>query len=305
MSKRVTMIGSANIDFIMQLPHLPQKGESVTEGVFRQMYGGKGLNQALAARRAGAPVTPVVSLGDDSFGQNILATCLKEGMDDTAVVLHPDSPCGTAMIYIDENSDNTIGIAMGANALLSVEQVEKAESAIAESGILMLQMEIPDEPMIRAVELAKRHDAEVMLNYAPFRKSSLALDENIAILIVNETEAGWLTQSRVESVEEAEKAAVRLLEKGHRLVVVTLGKNGSILADKDGIRRNPAFKIEAVDATAAGDTFCGALAAALVEGMELDAAARLASAAGALCASRLGAQASIPRREEIETFMKS
>ncbi|MDR1613066.1 MAG: ribokinase [Planctomycetota bacterium] len=305
MPKRITMIGSANVDFIMQLPHLPRRGESVTGGPFSQTFGGKGSNQALAARRAGGEVSVVAAIGGDANGRTLLETYRREGLDTSQVAVHEDLPCGTAMIFVDRAGENCIGFTFGANERLSVEQVEKAEAAIAESRVVMLQLEVPDEPMRRAIRLAKRHGAEIMLNYAPIRKTAIQLDRDISILVVNETEAGELLGTGVDTLDQAIEACGKLAGNGHRLTIVTLGANGSVVCENGRPRHCPAFAVEAKDATAAGDSYCGALAAAIAEGRETADAVRFASAAGALCASRLGAQPSIPARADIEEFMRA
>lgn len=304
MGKRITMVGSANVDFIMSLPRLPQRGESVTADEYRQTFGGKGSNQAVAALRAGGDVSLVASIGGDAMGQRLLQNYRDDGFDVANVRQHDGAPCGTALIFFDPAGENMLGYTMGANALLSPEQVAGAESAIAGSAIVMMQMEIPDEPMRKAIELAKKHGAEIMLNYAPFRPSTLALSD-VGILIVNETEAGGLLDMKVDDDGSARRAAAELAGRGHRLAVVTLGAAGSMIADKDGVFHAPAFKIAAKDATAAGDSYCGAFAAALVEGKPVREAAAFASAAGAICASRIGAQPSIPTRREIDDFLKA
>lgn len=303
MGKRIAMVGSANVDFIMSLPRLPQRGETITADEYRQSFGGKGSNQAVAALRAGGDVRLVVSIGADALGQRLLENYKADGFDVANVVTHDDAPCGTALIFFDPAGDNMLGYTMGANALLSVEQVAKAEAAIAESAIVMMQMEIPDAPMKKVLELAKKHGFEVMLNYAPYRKSGLNLSD-AAIFVVNETEAGGILGITVDGEESARAAVAKLAERGHRLAVITLGAAGSVIAEKGEVFHVPSFKIDPKDATAAGDSYCGALATALVEGKPTREAAVFASAAGAICASRVGAQPSIPTRSEIDAFLK-
>lgn len=303
MGKRITMVGSANVDFIMSLPHLPQRGETVTSNDYKQTFGGKGSNQAVAARRAGAEVSLVLAIGGDALGTKLLENYKADGFDITNVAVRDDAPCGTALIFFDPAGDNMLGYTMGANAKLSPEQVAKAEPAVAESAIVMMQMEIPDAPMRAAIELAKKHKADVMLNYAPCRESSLDL-AGVDILVVNESEAGSLIGANVDGVESARAAVAKLAARGHRLTIITLGANGSVVNDGGQIFHVPSFKIDAKDATAAGDSYCGALAAALVEGKDIRSATVFAAAAGAICASRVGAQPSIPTRKEIDAFLK-
>ncbi len=305
MPARIVMIGSANIDFIMRLPHLPVRGETVSGGPFSQAFGGKGSNQAVAARRAGGEVAAVVSLGGDAMGREFFDALEKEGMDMSYARRHDDVASGTAMIQVEDTGDNTIAIAPGANELLTPEVVDAAEKAVAEADMIMLQMEIPDASLVRAMDMAAKRGVEVMLNYAPCRPSGIRLSKAQTVLVVNETEAAGLTGLKVDAPADAEAAARKLAENGHRLVVVTLGANGCLTLEGGVASHFPAFSIKAVDATAAGDSFCGALAVAVGEKMPLEKAIRFASAAGALSASRPGAVPSIPRRDEIEAFMAS
>ncbi len=304
MGKRITMLGSANVDFILSVPHLPARGESITGDNLKQTFGGKGSNQAVAARRCGADVNLMVGIGGDSLGQTLLENYKKDGFDVSNLSIHNDVPCGTALIFFDQAGDNMLGYALGANAKVSVEQVNKAEPAIADSAILMMQMEIPDEPMLRAIELAKKHGVRVMLNYAPYRETAVKL-KDVDILVANEVEAGGLLGGFKVDGEATAREAVKKLAaaNGHDLIIITLGANGSVLMQNGEIIYSPPFKIEAKDATAAGDSYCGALAYALVEKYPLAEAARFASAAGAICASRIGAQPSIPTKKEIDAFL--
>ena len=303
MSGRITVIGSANVDYIIQLPRLPQKGESVSGGPFSQAFGGKGSNQAMAAWRAGADVSAVFNLGGDANARELLETYQGEGLDVTQVAINPGAVCGVGIILVDVNGDNAIATYPGANAGLSAERIANAEDSIAGSALIMLQMEIPDEAIEKAIETAVRHGIGVMLNFAPARPSSICLDSRVSILVVNETEAETLSGLPATTPETAAKAAEKLAENGHRQVIVTLGAKGVVLREDGRTLHVPAFAVAAVDATAAGDAFCGALAAALVEGRSMPEALTFASAAGALCAGRMGALPSLPRRGEIEAFL--
>lgn len=304
MPARIAMIGSANIDFVMTMPRLPERGETVSGGVFSQLFGGKGANQAVAARRAGGEVAAVASLGDDGMGRDFLALLEAEGVDTANVVLRPGVACGSALIQVEDGGDNTIAIAPGANQLLDPAQVDAAERAIAASDLVMLQMEVPDAAIARTIEICAGRGVEVMLNYAPSRRSDVRLSERQGILVVNETEACALIGCDPRGLD-AEKGAATLAENGHRLVVVTLGADGCVTWEAGVALRHPAFAITAVDTTAAGDSFCGALAVGLAEGKPLAEAVRFAQAAGALCAMGRGATPSIPRRDDIERFMRN
>ena len=304
MSGHITVVGSANVDYVIQLPHLPQRGESVTGGPFTQSYGGKGSNQALAAKRSGANVSAVFNLGGDDNAKRLLEIYCQNGIEVSHVTLNPGHTCGVGIILVDANGDNAIATALGANALLSCSQVEQATDIIAQSKLVMLQMEVTDEVNQYTIDLAQRYGVEVMLNFAPAAPSSLRLDKSIGILVVNETEALHLTGIDASTITGAENAARKLSRNGHRIVIITLGGDGCLVFSEDSPTHFPAFTIDAVDATGAGDTFCGAFAAALVEGRPLTEAIRFASAAGALCASRIGALPSIPLRQEIDGFLE-
>jgi ribokinase len=304
MSGRITVVGSANVDFVMRLPHLPAKGESVTGGPFVQAFGGKGSNQALAARRSGGGVAAVFALGGDGYGGRLLEIYREEGLDTSRVTVHPGHSCGTGIILVDANGDNCIATALGANELLSAELVDAAEDLIGGSAIVMLQMESPDAAIRRAIDLAAKHGVEVMLNFAPARPSAVVLDASVTYLVVNETEAEGLTGIAVDTIAGADAAARKLAGNGHRTIIVPLGANGCLAFETGAASHYPAFAVEAIDATAAGDSFCGALAAAMAEGFPFAEAVRFASAAGAICASRMGAMPSIPVREDILGFLR-
>ena len=306
MAGQVAVVGSANIDLVMRLPRLPRKGESVTADSFSRTFGGKGSNQAVAARRAGAEVTAVFNLGGDAEAGRLLETYREEGLDTARIRLNPGEACGTAIILVDAAGDNTIAIFPGANGSFRPEQVDEAAENLRGAALLMLQMEVADSVNRRAIEAAARGGTEVMLNFAPARPSDLRLDGSVGILVVNETEAATLTGLSVDDPAGAERAAAKLGENGHRLVIVTLGAQGCVTWEKSGeAGRHPAFPVTAADATAAGDSFCGSLGAALAAGRPLEAAIRFASAAGALCASRPGALPAVPHLREIEDFLRT
>lgn len=302
--KPITIIGSANVDMIMQVEKLPAPGETVTGGVFTQVFGGKGANQAVAAARA-ARATPCVFLacvGRDLFAKPMLENFRKDGLDISHVLFDDTAPTGTALISIDAKAENCIAVAPGANFRLLGEHIGREHELIASSAMIVLQMEIPLETTQRVLEIAGEYGTPVMLNYAPMVSRELKLDRRVHVLVVNETEAGQLTGKEVGSLASAKAVAMELLRSGHRIVVITLGGQGAVVADAAGARHIPSFPAKAVDTTAAGDTFCGALAVALVEGKPLEEAARFASAAAAIAVSRLGAQPSIPTRAEIDTL---
>jgi len=304
----ITIIGSANIDYIMQVPHLPAKGETVTNATFSQAFGGKGANQAVAAARAGAQVTFVGALGCDASAQVYVQALEEDGLDTTHLTLEKDTPGGSALILFDAQGDNYISVAPGANYCVTPERVDAVEDLIASSDWLVLQLEIPLESNQRILELAKKHQTPVLLNYAPANDLRLKPDAAVHGLVVNEIEAAALAGMDVDRVDidsAGELASSLLSSGGHRFVVITLGKAGAVFVDSDGVQSNKAFEMTAVDTTAAGDTFCGALALSLGEGHDLSTAVRFATGASALSVTKVGAQSSIPSRTEIDTFLTS
>ncbi len=302
---KITVVGSANIDLIMKLPRLPRPAETVTGGEFLQAHGGKGANQAVAAARAGRQVDFVGCVGDDAYAPQILENLSAAGIDAGGVTRVPGVATGTALIMVNESGQNMIGVAPGANSRLGPDQVAACRARIESASLVMLQMEIPAPAVMTALEIARKAKTPVMMNYAPAGTVPLQVSDSISVLVVNEPEAEALTGIPVPGRSEAETAAIALLERGPKAVIVTLGADGALAAEGDEVRHVPAFPVQAMDATAAGDTFCGALAAAMVEGRPLLDGVRFASAAAALSATRLGAQPSIPFRREIEEFLSA
>lgn len=300
---QITIVGSANVDFIMKVPHLPALGETVTDGAFFQMFGGKGANQAVAAARAGGNVAFVGGLGDDTFGSQIRANMEQEGMDTQGVLVAADGATGCALIAIDAEGNNTICVAPGANDALTPEHIETYLPLLQNSSMLVMQMEIPVATTRRVLELAHASGIPVLFNFAPARSLDLPVSAAMIGLVVNEIEAQALTDIFLDDAEHVELAAEELQSRGPEFVIITLGAAGCVVANQDETFWVPAFEVNAVDTTAAGDVFCGALAAALVEGKNLEDAVVFASAASAISVTRIGAQPSIPTRREIEEFL--
>lgn len=303
MSQRILVIGSSNVDFIMKVESLPQKGETVGGGLFQQTFGGKGANQAVGAARAGGEVWFMNGMGDDPFAGPMLASLQEAGVNTSLVSLHPGEACGAALIMIDAEGANCISVAPGANYALTPEMVWDQSEVLAESALVVLQCEVHPQTLYAAIEEASLVGTPVMLNLAPAIPFSADFFSKLAVLVVNEVEAEMVTGMPVTDPASARAAASVLLDKGVGMAVITLGKRGSCLARGDEWVECPAFAVEAVDTTAAGDIFCGALATALVEDQPLELAARFASAAAAISVTRLGAQASAPTRAEIEQFL--
>ncbi len=305
MHKPIVVIGSSNVDFIMKVARLPEKGESITDATFVQTFGGKGANQAVAVARAGGACWFVNCIGDDPFAPTLKENLRQAGVNVDHVYTQPGMSSGAALVMIGEGGQNYITVAPGANYCLTPEMVRGLEPLLREAAMLILQYEIPPETLYAAIELGRALDVPVFFNLAPARPFDTAYLSRVTYLIVNETEAQTLCGFAVDSPQRVIEAAATLRARGASVVIITLGAEGVYL-DAPGLQqRIPAFPVAAVDTTAAGDVFCGALAVALVEGSPLPAAARFANAAAALCVTRLGAQPSIPTRAEIEDFLST
>ncbi len=299
---RITAIGGSNIDLIMQLPHLPAAGQTVSDGRFTRAPGGKGANQAVAAARAGGEVTFVTCLGNDPYAPEMKAGFAADGIDTRFIVDDGNQPSGTALIMFDGAGTNYIAVAPGANDTLSARHVREAEPAVAASAAVLLQMEAPVETNREALRIAERHGVRVVFNYAPTRGGPLEIGPAMSVLVVNETEAAELTGRASVDAADAAEAAHALRARGPAAVVLTLGGEGVWVVADQIDQLIPARRVDPVDTTAAGDTFCGALAVALGEGRPIRDAVSFANAAAALSVQRVGAQPSIPDRPAIEAM---
>jgi ribokinase len=305
MGSRVVVVGSSNTDMIIKLDRLPKPGETVIGGEFSTAAGGKGANQAVAAARAGGDVTLVARVGSDMFGRQAVERFTSDGIDIRHVLEDSSSPSGVALIFVDQHGENSIAVASGANARLAPADVLGASEAINSADIMVTQLETPVETVQAAVELAAEHGVRVVLNPAPARPLGEDILRRVSVLTPNETEAALLTGMEVSHESEAEAAAEKLLAMGVGTVLMTLGARGAFVLNSDHRELVAGFPVEAVDATAAGDVFNGALAVALAEGVALTQAVRFANAAAALSVTKLGAQPSAPSRAEIEGFLRS
>lgn len=296
---RVLVVGSSNTDMVIGGPLLPAPGETVLGGNFWMAAGGKGANQAVAAARLGGSVSLVARIGTDVFGDRALAGFEEEGIDTRFVVRDPDAPSGVALILVDGAGENLISVAPGANEHLGAPDVEAARSELESAAILLLQLEVPLETVRLAARTAAAAGARVILDPAPARELDPELLADISILTPNEGEAERLTGVSVEDAESAHRAAESLRAQGVSTVLITLGARGCyVLSDEHSIMLE-APAVEAVDTTAAGDTFNGALACGLADGLELIPAIERAARAAAISVTRRGAQPSMPRAEEL------
>jgi len=296
------VVGSTNADMTVRVPRLPAPGETVSGGDFRVSGGGKGANQAVAAARAGASVVFVTALGTDDIGDRALDGLAAEGIDLRFVRRVPDAPSGIALILVDDAGENVIAVAAGANAALRPEDVAQIEATVEPGDAVLVQLEIPEQTVEAAASLARRRGARLILNPAPARSLSGSLLAAVSVLTPNEHEAAALADLGADVVDPARMAAA-LRDRGVPDVLVTLGAAGVLVSGAAGSLRIPAFAVDAVDTTAAGDVFNGALAVALIEGRSLADAARFASAAAAISVTRPGARASAPHRSEIDAWL--
>lgn len=298
---RTLVIGSSNTDMTVRSATLPKPGETVLGGDFRMGPGGKGANQAVAARLLGGEVTFVCKLGRDMFGEGASKHYESCGLD-TSKILWSDKPSGVALITVDSKAENSIVVASGANADMTVTDIDSVADIIKSSGILLLQLEIPMDAVVHAAEIAYNAGVQVVLNPAPAAVLPAELLKCVSILIPNETEASAISGIDINNFETAAAAAERLKGMGVREVIITMGSRGSVVCDGD-CTFVPAVKVNAVDTTAAGDTFCGGVCVALSEGKDLLEAVKFATAASSIAVQRPGAQDSIPNRCEVDKLL--
>ena len=296
----ITVIGSTNTDMVVKTSKLPMPGETILGGDFFMNPGGKGANQAVAASRLNGKVTLVAKTGEDVFGRQSKSLFQFENLNTDFLFSDAGSPSGIALITVDDHAENCIVVAPGANARLTPDDIDLAIAAILNAEIVLMQLEIPLETVIHAAGIAAEAGKKVILNPAPAQKLPARLLEMLFMITPNETEAELLTGIRVSDRESAEKAARALLACGVEVVVVTLGSQGALLLTQDCCELIPAFQVVAVDTTAAGDCFNGALAVALSEGASLENAVSFANKAASISVTRLGAQASMPFRSDVD-----
>jgi ribokinase len=303
MSHKILVIGSTNVDFLIKSDKLPSFGETVTGGVFMQNFGGKGANQAVGAARAGGDVTFITCLGEDLYAEELLRSFKRDGIDTKYIFKDKESATGSALIMLDKEGNNYLAVAPGSNYKLTPAHIDQALEVFLEAEMIVMQMELAPGTTYHVFELAKKYGKKVLFNLAPAMTFNKDVLKQVYAFVVNEVEASMVTGLKVETDDEIRNAASALLAMGPPVVVITLGSNGSFIATADFSQYVPSYKVKAVDTTAAGDVYCGSLAFALVEGKTLAEAVRFAGAAAAISVTRLGAQPSAPRREEIEDFM--
>jgi len=300
MASPIYVIGSSNTDMVVKTEKLPGPGETVMGGTFFMNPGGKGANQAVAAARMGGLVTLVAHVGNDVFGQQAIEHFKKENINTSFVTTDPGHPSGVALIVVDAKGENNITVASGSNGYLDQPKVETALADLFDPAIILLQMEIPEATVKYAITLGHAKKLKVILNPAPARRVSASLLARLHVITPNESEAEVLTGIKVTGPDTAARAAEKLREMGVPNVVITLGAKGAYLLTDTVGKLIPAPSVKALDSTAAGDCFNGALAVALSENKSLEEAVIMACNAASISVTRLGAQASMPFRNEIQ-----
>lgn len=298
---KILVVGSANTDMVVSTEKFPKPGETIFGNGFMTNHGGKGANQAVAVARLGGDTAFIAKVGEDGFGAATLEMLRGEGIDTTGVSVAPGTPSGVALITV-AGGENNIVVCSGANALLSPDDIHAAEARFEEAGIVLMQLETPVETLTAAAELGKKYGAYVVLNPAPAPKEPLpeALLKNVDLLIPNETEAAGISGVDISGDETIPAAMDAIRQLGVKDVIITLGSRGACACIDGRLTIVPAFKVTPVDTTAAGDTFCSGLCVALSEGRGQEEAIRFAQKAASITVTRMGAQVSIPRREEVE-----
>ena len=296
---RIIVIGSSNTDMVIKSKKLPSPGETILGGTFLMNPGGKGANQAVAAARLGGNVTFVTKTGNDMFGTEALHIFDNENIDTRYIIKDAKNPSGVALINVDENGENSIVVAPGSNGTLSADDINAEIFATNPSDLFLMQLEIPLETVEFVAQKAVTNGNRVILNPAPASQLSDNLLSCLYLITPNETEAELLTGIKVNDIATAQKAATILLKKGVKNVIITLGASGAFILSGAISKKIPVAPVKAVDTTAAGDVFNGALAVLISEGKELEEAVAFANRAAAISVTRMGAQASAPYRKEI------
>lgn len=304
MKRKIVVVGSTNTDMTIKSSKIPIPGETVIGGEFIMGAGGKGANQAVAAARLGGSVSFITKVGMDVFGDQAVENFKRDKIDISGVGRDENAASGVAMIMVDDDGENLISVAPGANFNLLPEDVEKHAKLFSDAGVVVLQLEIPPETVKYAASLGAKHDAQVILNPAPAFALEQKLLKNVSIITPNRSEAQLLTGIPIVNEATAQKAARELQRQRVKNVILTLGKKGAMLATRDEIKVMPAYSVKAIDTTAAGDAFNGAVASAIMQGMNLPDAIKFANAVAALTVSRLGAQPSLPYLQDVYSFLQ-
>lgn len=300
--KKIVVVGSCNTDMVIKADRLPVPGETILGGTFFMNPGGKGANQAVAAARLGGNVTLISKTGNDVFGKQSVMLYNTENIKTDYIYSDSRHPSGVALITVDSQGENCIVVASGANAYLNSSDIDKASAEIENSDLVLMQLEIPIETVEYVAEMANKKGIKVILNPAPARALSNNLLRNVYIIIPNKNEAEILSGIKVSDIESAKQAADIISAKGVDIVVITLGSQGALIKEYAEYHFVEAYKVDALDTTAAGDTFCGSVCVGLSEGRSILNSVKFAARAAAITVTRMGAQASIPYRSELSSL---
>ena len=299
---KILVVGSSNTDMVIKTKHLPRPGETVIGGTFFMNPGGKGANQAVAVARLGGQVSFICKTGSDIFGHQSQQLFEEEGIDTSYIFSDSKNPSGVALITVDDQAENCIAVASGANANLTPEDLASVAEVIDQVDLILMQLEIPLSTVEFVAELAYKKNKQVILNPAPAQPLPPSLLKHIHIITPNETEAEIISGVKITDRETAEEAAKVIAGMGVQHVIITLGSKGALVYSSSEIELIPALKVEAIDTTAAGDVFNGAFTLALSEGRSITDAVRFACKASAISVTRVGAQSSAPYRNEVDIF---
>jgi ribokinase len=301
-SPNIVVCGSINMDLVVRCESLPIAGETITAQSANEVCGGKGANQAVAAARAGGRVRMIGRVGSDAFANRLMTNLIDQGVDNAGVLCTADCTSGLAVVAVEDSGQNAILIVAGANALVSVADIQSARSVIESADALLLQLEVPTSTVIAAIRIAKQAGVRCILDPAPVAKPWD--DELLAVDLVcpNEFEASAITGISIHTIDDAHQAAKQLMRRGSKNVAITLGEKGVALLTEDAFHHIQAISVQAVDTTAAGDGFAGALGVRWAQTNDLVESVRFANIAGAIAATRHGAQPSLATRQEIESL---
>ncbi len=305
MKPSIVVTGSSNTDMVIKTEHLPAPGETILGGTFFMNAGGKGANQAVAAARLNGQVTFITKIGDDVFGKKSIQLYNDEGIDTSYISTDKNLPSGVALITVDASGENCIVVASGANAALNLTDINSAETVLGKASIILVQLEIPLSTVKYIAELAAKNNIQLVLNPAPACPLPDDLLNAVSIITPNKKEAEMLTGCNITDINTAKQAAKILAGKGIKIVIITLGAEGALILMDGNFTVVPALSVSAVDTTAAGDIFNGALAVAISEEQNIIEAVQFANHAAAISVTKLGAQASAPYRNEVNTLMNS
>ena len=298
-TQHILVVGSSNTDMVVKAGHLPRPGETILGGTFFMNPGGKGANQAVAAARLGGQVTFICKTGNDIFGNQAKQLFENEGIDTSFVFSDSEYPSGVALITVDDKGENCIVVASGANAHLTPDDLSTAHEAIENAGIILMQLEIPIETVKYVADVARKSGKKLILNPAPAQPLDRELLKSLDLITPNETEAEMISGIKIIDTDSLYDCARTIFEMGVQTVIITLGAKGAFIYNDAFQELVPSCEVVAVDSTAAGDVFNGALAVAISEGCDLPVAVRFANRAAAISVTRIGAQASAPYRDEL------